>query len=49
MMSPSARTLVSVIAHPDDETFVSPILAHYARAGVLVYVVIATDGRQGVA
>ena len=49
MVSPSARTLVSVIAHPDDETFVSPILAHYARAGVRVYVVIATDGSQGVA
>jgi GlcNAc-PI de-N-acetylase len=37
-----------VIAHPDDETFVSPILAHYARAGVRVYVVIATNGSQGV-
>jgi LmbE family N-acetylglucosaminyl deacetylase len=49
MVSPPARTLVAVIAHPDDETFVSPILAHYARAGVRVYVVIATDGSQGVA
>jgi LmbE family N-acetylglucosaminyl deacetylase len=49
VVSPSARTLVAVIAHPDDETFVSPILAHYARAGVRVYMVIATDGSQGVA
>jgi len=49
MVSPSARTLVAVIAHPDDETFVSPILAHYARDGVRVYLVIATDGSQGVA
>jgi LmbE family N-acetylglucosaminyl deacetylase len=37
------------VAHPDDETFVSPVLAHYARAGVRVYLVIATDGSQGVA
>jgi LmbE family N-acetylglucosaminyl deacetylase len=47
--SPSARTLVVVVAHPDDETFVSPALARYARDGVRVYLVIATDGSQGVA
>lgn len=43
------RTLVVVFAHPDDETIVSPALAHYARQGTRVYVVIATDGRKGVA
>ncbi len=43
------RTLVAVFAHPDDETIVSPALAHYARQGAKVYVVIATDGRKGVA
>lgn len=43
------RTLVAVVAHPDDETLVSPVLARYAREGVRVYVVIATDGRKGVA
>jgi LmbE family N-acetylglucosaminyl deacetylase len=42
------RTLVAVFAHPDDETIVSPVLAHYARQGAKVYVVIATDGRRGV-
>ena len=42
------RTLVAVVAHPDDETIVSPVLAHYARAGARVYVVVATDGRKGV-
>ena len=42
------RTLVAVFAHPDDETIVSPVLAHYARQGEKVYVVIATDGRRGV-
>jgi LmbE family N-acetylglucosaminyl deacetylase len=42
------RTLVAVFAHPDDETIVSPALAHYARSAK-VFVVIATDGRKGVA
>jgi LmbE family N-acetylglucosaminyl deacetylase len=39
---------VAVVAHPDDETIVSPALARYAREGARVYVVIATDGRKGV-
>jgi LmbE family N-acetylglucosaminyl deacetylase len=41
-------TLVAVFAHPDDETIVAPALAHAARNGATVYVVIATDGRRGV-
>ena len=45
----SAPTLVAVFGHPDDESFVSPVLARYAREGVRVYLVIATDGSQGVA
>jgi len=44
----SAGTLVAVFAHPDDETIVAPALAHAARNGATVYVVIATDGRRGV-
>jgi LmbE family N-acetylglucosaminyl deacetylase len=47
--SPASRTLVAVFAHPDDETIVSPALARYAREGAKVYVVVATDGRKGVA
>ena len=43
----SPRTLVAVFAHPDDETLVAPALARYAREGVRVYLVIATDGRLG--
>jgi len=43
----SGRTLVAVVAHPDDETLVSPVLARYAREGARVYVVVATDGRKG--
>ena len=41
------RTLVAVFAHPDDETLVAPALARYAREGVRVFLVIATDGRRG--
>lgn len=43
------RTLVSVWAHPDDESSVAPVLARYAREGVQVYIIIATDGSQGAA
>jgi LmbE family N-acetylglucosaminyl deacetylase len=42
-----ARTLVVVLAHPDDETPVGPMLARYAREGVQVHLIIATDGAQG--
>jgi LmbE family N-acetylglucosaminyl deacetylase len=41
------RTLVAVWAHADDEVPVGPILARYAREGVQVYMIIATDGAQG--
>lgn len=43
----SPRTLVVVLAHADDEAPVAPVLARYAREGVQVYMVIATDGAQG--
>lgn len=43
-----SRTLLAVFAHPDDEQVVSPMLARYAREGVRVRLVIATDGRKGV-
>src|SRR5688572_11930741 len=44
-----ARTLVTVWAHSDDEGPVAPILARYAREGVQVHMIIATDGAQGAA
>jgi LmbE family N-acetylglucosaminyl deacetylase len=55
MLSPPAsmsgqqmtRTLVAVLAHPDDETPVGPVLARYAREGMQVYLIIATNGAQG--
>src|SRR5262245_19104678 len=45
----TSRTLVSVWAHPDDEVPIGPVLARYAREGVKVYLIIATDGAQGAA
>jgi LmbE family N-acetylglucosaminyl deacetylase len=42
------HTLVAVFAHPDDEVFVAPLLARYAREGHDVHLVIATDGHLGV-
>ena len=43
------RALVAVWAHADDEGPVAPILARYAREGVQVHMIIATDGAQGAA
>jgi LmbE family N-acetylglucosaminyl deacetylase len=45
---PSARTLLAVFAHPDDETMAGPMLARYARQGARVFLVSATDGEKGV-
>jgi LmbE family N-acetylglucosaminyl deacetylase len=42
---PSA--LVFVIAHPDDEVTFGPLLGHYAKQGVEVYLVCVTSGQQG--
>ena len=41
------RTMVAVFAHPDDETFVGPVLARYAREGAKVYLAITTKGEKG--
>jgi LmbE family N-acetylglucosaminyl deacetylase len=43
----ASRTLVAVFAHGDDESAAAPILARYAREGVHVHLIIATDGAQG--
>jgi LmbE family N-acetylglucosaminyl deacetylase len=42
------RTLLAVVAHPDDETLIGPLLAKYGREGIRVQLVIVTDGDQGV-
>ena len=41
-------TLVAVLAHPDDEGPAGPVLARYARQGVQVYLIVASNGDQGV-
>ena len=42
------RTLLAFLAHPDDESFgPGGTLAKYAREGVDVHIVIATDGAAG--
>lgn len=41
------RVLMAVFAHPDDEGTVGPILRKFARQGVEVILVTATDGRLG--
>jgi LmbE family N-acetylglucosaminyl deacetylase len=46
-MAGATRTLVVLIAHADDEAPVAPILSRYAREGVQVHLIIATDGSQG--
>jgi LmbE family N-acetylglucosaminyl deacetylase len=43
----ATKTLAVLIAHADDETAVGPILSRYAREGVKVQLIIATDGQQG--
>jgi LmbE family N-acetylglucosaminyl deacetylase len=44
----TARPIVAVFAHPDDERVVGPLLARLAREGRETHLVIATDGSQGV-
>jgi LmbE family N-acetylglucosaminyl deacetylase len=41
------RTLVALLAHADDESAAAPVLARYAREGVQVHLIIATDGSAG--
>ena len=41
------KTLVAIFAHSDDEVPIGPLLARYAREGVQVHLIIATDGGQG--
>jgi LmbE family N-acetylglucosaminyl deacetylase len=43
----STKTLAVILAHADDETAVGPMLSRYAREGVQVHLIIATDGQQG--
>jgi LmbE family N-acetylglucosaminyl deacetylase len=46
-MQTRPRRLVALLAHADDETAASPVLARYAREGVRVHFIIASDGSGG--
>lgn len=41
------RIILFIGAHPDDETAISEVLNKYARLGNKVFVIIATDGKDG--
>ena len=42
-----AKTIIGIFAHPDDENMLGAVFAKYARLGHKVYVIIATDGKDG--
>ena len=46
-MIQTKRTILFVGAHPDDETAISEVLNKYARLGNKVFIIIATDGKDG--
>jgi LmbE family N-acetylglucosaminyl deacetylase len=41
------KTILFIGAHPDDETAISEALTKYVRLGNKVFVIIATDGKDG--
>ncbi|MEO8227126.1 MAG: PIG-L family deacetylase [Gemmatimonadota bacterium] len=41
------KRILVVVAHPDDEILIAPLISSYSRRGVLVQVVIATRGDRG--
>ncbi len=47
VFSQKRRTILFIGARPDDETAVSDVLTKYARLGNKVFIMIATDGKDG--
>jgi hypothetical protein len=47
MAQTTPRTLVAVLAHPDDEGPAGPVLARYAREGVKVHLIVGQQRRPG--
>jgi len=41
------KTILGIFPHPDDENMIGPVLAKYSRLGHNVYIIIATDGKDG--
>lgn len=46
-IQPKEKTILVIVAHPDDENMGGAVLAKYARLNYRVQVVIATDGKDG--
>lgn len=42
-----SKTILGIFPHPDDENMIGAVLAKYARLGHQVYIIIATDGKDG--
>lgn len=45
--APKSHRMLAIFAHPDDDVAIGPLLAHYARRGVPVYLAIVTSGQKG--
>jgi len=43
----SNKTILAIVAHPDDEMAIAEVLVKYGRLGYKVFVMIATDGKYG--
>ena len=43
----NSKTILGIFTHPDDENMIGHVLAKYARLGNKVYIIIATDGKDG--
>jgi len=41
------KTILGIFPHPDDENMIGSVLAKYSRLGHNVYIIIATDGKDG--
>jgi LmbE family N-acetylglucosaminyl deacetylase len=46
-ISAKGKIIMAVFAHPDDEIYIGPLMAKYAREGAKVQLVTVTDGRYG--
>jgi LmbE family N-acetylglucosaminyl deacetylase len=42
------KTILGIFPHPDDENMIGSVLAKYSRQGHNVYIIIATDGKDGI-
>lgn len=47
MPQKAPHTMMAIFAHSDDEVFIGPLLAHYARQGAKIHLVIMTQGTAG--